>query len=154
MCDYSLHDVASRPAVVGDKLITTRFRGTCTNGFSAVDEPMVAVCLRPGTELSFEAEVERQHPFSRLVPGFRFGKLGNTTARFRQINLNVQHAHHDALELSDGKIVLVTDLREGQVARVLQLPVDAQSGQREERPVAARDADVQPDTPAINRASV
>ena len=30
MCDYSLHAVASRPAEVGEELVTTRFRGTST----------------------------------------------------------------------------------------------------------------------------
>jgi hypothetical protein len=30
--------------------------------------------------------------------------------------------HHDALEFPDGEIVLVTQLREGQHATVLQLP--------------------------------
>jgi hypothetical protein len=30
--------------------------------------------------------------------------------------------HHDALELANGRIVLVTNLREGQHATVLQLP--------------------------------
>jgi hypothetical protein len=30
--------------------------------------------------------------------------------------------HHDALEFPDGEIVLVTELREGQHATVLQLP--------------------------------
>jgi hypothetical protein len=30
--------------------------------------------------------------------------------------------HHDALEFPDGKIVLITDLCEGQHATVLQLP--------------------------------
>ena len=30
--------------------------------------------------------------------------------------------HHDALEFPDGTIVLLTDLREGQQATVLQLP--------------------------------
>jgi len=43
-------------------------------------------------------------------------------ARFRQVNLNRPAAHHDALEFPDGKIVLVTDLCEGQHATVLQLP--------------------------------
>jgi hypothetical protein len=28
MCDYSLHDMASRPAKVGDKLVTTKFSNT------------------------------------------------------------------------------------------------------------------------------
>ena len=33
-------------------------------------------------------------------------------------------AHHDALETPDGQIFLVTKLREGQHAIVLQLPAD------------------------------
>lgn len=52
MCDYSLHDVKSRPAKVADKLITRDF-GTDTRGFAAVEDSSVVVCIRPGTELSF-----------------------------------------------------------------------------------------------------
>ena len=55
MCDYSLHGVASRPAKVGDKLITTQFYNTSTGGFSAEGEPSVAVCLLPGTEVVLSA---------------------------------------------------------------------------------------------------
>jgi len=54
MCDYSLHHVASRPAKVGDKLVTTQFNNSITRGFAAVGEPNVAVCLLPGTEVAFE----------------------------------------------------------------------------------------------------
>ena len=36
MCEYSLHNVASRPAKVGDKLVTTQFPGTITRGFASV----------------------------------------------------------------------------------------------------------------------
>ncbi|MGE0525279.1 MAG: hypothetical protein AB7O60_19900 [Variibacter sp.] len=132
MCDYSLHNVASRPAAVGDKLVSTRFRGTSTGGFSAVGEPEVAVCLRPGTEIAFEQEIERHHAFGGLLPRFQFGKLGQSTARFRQVNLQEPHAHHDALELPDGTMILVTDLREGQVATVLQLPVTPETAQGKE----------------------
>jgi hypothetical protein len=57
MCDYSLHLVASRPARVGDKLISTSFPRTVTRGFASVDDRHVAVCLLPGTELAFEKEV-------------------------------------------------------------------------------------------------
>src|SRR5215831_10970013 len=56
MCDYSLHNVRSRPAKVGDKL-TTRDFGTCTRGFAAPEDNDVAVCLLPGTELAFSNEV-------------------------------------------------------------------------------------------------
>ena len=56
MCDYSLHSVKSRPAKVGDKLTTHDFR-TGTRGFAASENASVAVCVRPGTELSFADEV-------------------------------------------------------------------------------------------------
>ena len=48
--------------------------------------------------------------------------IRHKTAIFRQINKEVRAAHHDALEFPDGKIVLLTFLREGQKATVLQLP--------------------------------
>jgi hypothetical protein len=56
MCDYSLHSVKSRRAKVGDKL-TTRDFGTGTRGFAASEDVNVAVCVLPGTELSFSQEV-------------------------------------------------------------------------------------------------
>jgi hypothetical protein len=119
MCDYSLHLVASRPAKVGDKLVTTKFNNSLTRGFAAVGEPQVAVCLLPGTEVAFEREVEREYLFKI----FRSQKLiGKKVARFRQIKLEEPNAHHDALEFPDGQIVLLTRLCEGQHATVLQLP--------------------------------
>ena len=122
MCDYSLHDVASRAAMVGDKLITTKFSNSSTRGFAAIGEPNVAVCLLPGTEVAFEKEVECIHAFGRLLPSLRFGKLGEKVARFRQINTDRPNAHRDVLEFPDGRIVLVTRLCDGQHATVLQLP--------------------------------
>jgi hypothetical protein len=50
MCDFSLYSLRSRPAQVGDKLVTHDF-GTGTRGFAAVDDLNVAVCLMPGTGL-------------------------------------------------------------------------------------------------------
>ena len=44
-------------------------------------------------------------------------------ARFRQVNKGRSNAHHDLPEFPDGKIVLLTQLCEGQYATVLQLPV-------------------------------
>ena len=136
MCDYSLHHVASRPAVVGDRLVTTRFEHTTTRGFSAPAEPNVAVCLLPGTEIAFDDNVEYDRIFGRgILPS---KKTGQRLARFRQINMEVS-AHHDALEFPDGKIVLLTTLRLGQRATVLQLPatvkpeaVEEQAGQPRE----------------------
>jgi hypothetical protein len=122
MCDYSLHHVASRPAKIGDKLVTTRFGNSLTRGFAAVDEPNVAVCLLPGTEVAFENEVECDHVFSRLLPSWRLGKLGEKVARFRQVDMDQPSTHHDALEFPSGHVVMVTRLCEGQRATVLQLP--------------------------------
>ena len=119
MCDYSLDFVASRPAKVGDKLVTTRFKNSVTRGFAAVEEPTVAVCLLPGTEVAFEKEVTCEHVFKV----FRSQKLiGQKVARFRQINLEHPNVHHDALEFPEGQVVLLTQLDEGQHATVLQLP--------------------------------
>ena len=63
MCDYSLELVASRPAKVGDKLISAGFHHTITRGFASVDDTKVAVCLLPGTELAFEDEVKCETGF-------------------------------------------------------------------------------------------
>ena len=134
MCDYSLHNVATRPAKLGDKLMTTSFPNTVTRGFCAVGEPQVAVCLMPGTEIAFGQEAESAHPFAWLFPRLGFGKIGAHVARFRQINLDYPTAHHDALEFANGKVVLVNALRPGQGATVLQLPASAGvSGRVEEK---------------------
>jgi hypothetical protein len=117
MCDYSLHNVTTRPAKVGDKL-TTRFFQSGTRGFCAPEDASVAVCVLPGTELSFTEEVRRlrRWPWNR-------GAIKHKTAIFRQINKEVPSSHHDALEFPDGTVVLLTFLEEGQQATVLQLPV-------------------------------
>ena len=120
MCD-SLHSVASRPAKVGDKLVSTQFNNLFTRGFAAVGEPHVAVCLLPGTEVAFEKEAEYERSLG-IFPNWMRGKVGHKVARFRQIKMDNPHTHHDALEFPDGTFVLVHALREGQHATVLQLP--------------------------------
>ncbi|MFY9772754.1 MAG: hypothetical protein WBG18_12885 [Xanthobacteraceae bacterium] len=120
MCDYSLHSIKSRPAKVGDKL-TTRDFGTGTRGFAASEDANVAVCVQPGTELSFAREVTCQ-PIGML--GCRDKAIRHKTAIFRQINREKVVAHHDALEFPDGQIALLTCLRQGQEATVLQLPAE------------------------------
>jgi hypothetical protein len=133
MCDYSLHHVASRPAKVSDKLVTTELAKSSTRGFAAVGEhgaklvihdgpPKVAVCLLPGTELAFDDDVRYDRAFSFCGKG----RVRHKVARFRQIDLDDPHVQHDALEFPDGQIVKVTQLAAGQTATVLQLPVAMQ----------------------------
>ena len=116
MCDFSLHAVRSRPAKVGDRLTTHMFN-LGTSGFCAPEDERMAVCLLPGTEVSFADEVRRapRFPWSERVICYK-------TAIFRQINLHKRATHHDALEFANGEVVLLTLLEEGQQATVLQLP--------------------------------
>jgi hypothetical protein len=128
MCDYSLHAVATRPAEVAETLVSTEF-STGTRGFAGPDNPQIAVCLRPGTEIAFEKDAQTDGMMLRK-------NIGDRLARFRQINIDRAHQHHDALEFSNGTIVLVTDLAAGQRATVLQLPASP----IEEKPQASQPA--------------
>jgi hypothetical protein len=119
MCDYSLHHVKSRPAKVGDHL-TTRDFGLGTRGFAASEDMNVAVCVLPGTELSFASEVTCMPRWS-----FPISVIKHKTAIFRQINQQNPRTHHDALEFPDGQIVFLTLLAAGQKGTVLQLPAAA-----------------------------
>ena len=119
MCDYSLQNVKSRPAKVGDKLTTQQLlywhyagllrRKMPTRRFAFFRErssPLQPVrCRRP-----------------RGLFGWKANMIAHTTAIFRQINKDNPRAHHDALEFPDGQIVLLTHVIEGQEATVLQLP--------------------------------
>jgi hypothetical protein len=130
MCDYSLQHVASRPAKIEDKLVVTKFDNSITRGFAAVGEPHVAVCLLPGTEVAFEENVECEPSFGiGILPNKKFFQR---LARFRQIDLDNAVAHHDALELPDGQVVLLTRLCEGQRATVLQLPATPRTAEETE----------------------
>ena len=122
MCDYSLQNVKSRPAKVGEKLRIRHFN-TGTRGFAAPEDIHTAVCVLTGTELPFPTAVRCS------VRGGLFGRmskvLNHRTAIFRQINKDNPRTHHDALEFPDGQTVLLTDVFEGQDATVLQLPAQA-----------------------------
>ena len=135
MCDYSLQNVRSRPASVGDKLVTRDF-GTGTRGFSAAEDAGLAVCVLPGTELAFDGEVSCIAQWACCHGADRV--INHKTAIFRQINRGKVAAHHDALEFPDGRIMLLTLLREGQQATVLQLP--AQPKTAEEAAAQRREA--------------
>jgi hypothetical protein len=128
MCDFSLQSTQSRPAKVGDKLTTHNF-GTGTRGFAAPDDPTTAVCLLPGTELAFSQAVA-----TFVVGPFSSGEVtvDQTLAIFRQVNKERPRAHHDALEFPDGRVLLLTMLRDGQNATVLQLPAQPTTAAEEE----------------------
>jgi len=120
MCDYSIQAIRTRPAKVDDKLTVCMF-GWSTRGFAAPEDRSVAVCLSPGTELSFAEEVRKVHSWPWSPPSIR-----HKTAIFRKVHEHNPTVHHDALEFPDGRIILLTFLELGQQATVLQLPVPHQ----------------------------
>jgi hypothetical protein len=116
---------------VGDKLVSASFLNSSTGGFAAVGEPNIAVCLLPGTELAFEENLKCEAAY-----GFSYKRLPHKVARFRQVNKHRPNAHHDALELPDGQIVLLTKLAAGQHAIVLQMPASPREPETEPYDVA------------------
>ena len=70
MCDYSLQNVKSRPARVGDQLRTRDFFAG-TRGFSAPEDANTAVCVLPGTELAFAKAVMSAARLTRLESAYR-----------------------------------------------------------------------------------
>ena len=67
-------------AKVDDKLTTHLFK-TGTLGFCAPEDSSVAVCVLPGTELSFTDDVRRLRPWPCSK-----GMIKHRTAIFRQVN--------------------------------------------------------------------
>lgn len=139
MCDYSLHAVKSRPAVVDDHLVVTRFPDTFTHGLTHASDPETAVCLRPGTEVAFDKPV--------IVNGMT-GPLecsavkDQLVGRFVKVDEECNYAHHDAIEFPNGKRVLITTLATDQALRVLQLPPG-------EQPVKAAEAVPRPEVERV-----
>src|SRR5262249_47975615 len=79
---------------------------------------------KPTWTPSADKEIEFERGFAILL-SLRWERekaIGDKVARFRQVNTDKTHVHHDALEFPNGEIVLVTRLYEGQHATVLQLP--------------------------------
>ena len=126
VCDYSLQAVASMAAEQNQRLVSHDFT-TGTNGFSPADSPIgrprLAVCLLPGTELAFDEPIKLRHFYSPTgFPKDEFEAAQHRTARFRQVDPDIPHTHHDAFETPDGSIVMLHWLVAGQAATVLQLP--------------------------------
>lgn len=137
MCDYSMEHVRSRAARLGDRLVTQGFLGTLTHGFAAEEDRSTAICLLPGTELAFDQNVK--------VKGIFFYKsLGVSTAIFRQVDVDNPYRFHDALEFADGTIVLLTMLKNGQRASVLQLPATGREKTENRSRSTRHDANLRP----------
>ena len=69
ICDYSLHNVKSRPAKVGDKLVTHQSHSG-TGGFCAPEDRNVAVCVLPGTAGLWREKVAQTDPSGENAPRY------------------------------------------------------------------------------------
>lgn len=138
MCDFSIAHGKSRPAKKGERLQTDQL-SFHTHGFRAVDDTApdgekTAVCILPGTELAFEESVKVRGPAIRKITRLnaegieerveigRVPEANDRVATFVQIDKNIAHTHHDALEFPNGNIVMLTNLLPGQRATILSLP--------------------------------
>jgi len=123
MCDYSITALKTRDAEIGDKLIVRYFgasKGFAPQGLE-VEKQYTAVCLRPGTELAFDAPVSYcDYMIPRTLTHVH---TEHKTAIFRQVDKEIPDTHHDMLEFPDGSETTLTLLDQGQTATVLQLPV-------------------------------
>lgn len=124
MCDYSITAPKSRKARVGDRLKSSNFNGGSA-GFADKRDADTAICLMPGTELAFSTRVVKGLP--KLGGGVI--SAAQLTARFRQIDVDNPHTHHDVLEFPNGEKMYVASLPLGVEASVLQLPATPRTPQ-------------------------
>jgi hypothetical protein len=115
-CDRRVVSLPGNPVSCGDNVVI---------GSAPTSPGRATPGVMPGTELAFERDVVWDRPFSFFRRRLVTGRL----ARFRRVDPDNRHAHHDAVEFPDGRTVLLTMLRAGQRATVVQLPVRRESAQ-------------------------
>lgn len=143
MCDYSLHGIENRLAVEGEVLVVHRFH-TGSKGLTSpsylVKEPKsknllsrlaetlanpskeCAVCIPDGAELVMSG-----------IPStlqFSAGVSSTEVVIFRQVT-EKEATHRDAVEFSNGSIVPLQELEEGQQVGVIGLSAEATATRRE-----------------------
>jgi hypothetical protein len=115
MCDYSMHAIKNRKAVVGDKIKTSIFNGHSSPGIEscAPGEAMMAICLIPGTGIEFDRPVTyRKNGYAMMVSDYR-------TAKYVHIP-NASYSDH--LKFPDGSLILIAYLAPGQTGTVAYVP--------------------------------
>src|SRR5262249_15695684 len=122
--------VAPGRARIGDKLVATKFPNSITRGFGAVDEPHVAVCLLPGTEIAFDQNVECEPSFGIGILPHK--KIGQRLARFRQINMDNARDPSRRVGIPGRAGSAAHAPLRGPGATVLQLPIAAHPASAEE----------------------
>ena len=124
MCDYSLKNVKSRPAQIGDS--SKRAISAPADWLLRCSRPRRGGLLAPGDR-------DRVRRASRTDPSSE-AKTFDKVAIFRQFHKDNPHRHHDFLEFPNGEVELLTRLDVSQCATVLQLPATPNTeAEREEQ---------------------
>jgi hypothetical protein len=116
MCDYSMHAVKNRKAVVGDKVRTSNFGGKSSPGLESLSEPGVAICLIPGTGVEFNDPIHHTNE----------GRGPHTITDFKITRYVRKEGHStefkDAFQFPDGTVMLMAYLPVGQHGTVTYVP--------------------------------
>ena len=139
MCDYSLMSIPNRLAREGEELLTHRFETGCIGlaspsdlhpnanpttpeprtfwsmvkeFFMPFETPVPAVCIPPGASLRL------MDISSKLQRELAIGPAEEVTFTERTAE---EFSYRDAVRFSNGREILLQDLREGQRVRVLTL---------------------------------
>jgi hypothetical protein len=116
MCDYSMHAVKNRKAVVGDKVKTSDFKRTSSPGLESLSEPGLAICLLPGTGVEFDEPVHHRDVNMNPHAPISF-KIGRYVRKAGD-----QAEFHDAFQFPDGTVVLMAYLCTNQTGTVTYVP--------------------------------
>jgi hypothetical protein len=133
MCDYSMHAVKNRKAVVGDKVKTSDFKRTSSPGLESLSEPGMAICLIPGTGVEFDEPVQHRDVnmnMSLNAQPFKIGRYVRKTGDAAEFK--------DAFQFPDGTMVLMAYLVTNQTGTVTYVPEEIikQTEQPAKKPVA------------------
>jgi hypothetical protein len=128
MCDYSMHALQNRKAVVGDKIKTSVFNGHSSPGIESCKpgESMVAICLIPGTGIEFDQPITYRHN------GYLMRASDFKVAKYVHIP---NPSYSDHLKFPDGTMILIAYLAPGQTGTVAYVPEEVVKQTDETPPV-------------------
>ena len=130
MCDYSNEEQASRPAKIGDQLVTAGIGEFDCVGMVSLDEPDVAVCLLPGSRLKITGGVS-----VALQKKLQISPTDHVTFEKRDVPAG-QSDYSDSLHFDShvsGELILLQDLPTGVGFEVLSVPAQTDVPANRER---------------------
>lgn len=107
MCDYSLEMYQSRPAVAGERYVTSRFPSGSV-GFVAPGDADTAICMACDTRLELKD-----------IPHYLRSRLGAPAPAEATFVRVERGPHHDGIRFADGTEMTLQELGPGVTASVI-----------------------------------